>query len=216
MYRSSDGKITADSVSSIGDAVFPAADISMFNLPVDGNIAKCFFENLYNSPSQNHILLLFNRQSRKEKLTATKNISNISGFEFLDVVHLWYEKPSTSSNIGLLPVAEEAYLLYKGDIPNVKNTSWFSDGNPNATNMWGLSPAEHENRSATYHKKFAWEIALLLYTMKEPLAHNRIIYGLEDDYEHVLKFAKTYNINVHFVANSDNVAKQIISRYEVL
>lgn len=216
MHRSKDGKITADAVASVGDAVFPAADISLFNLPAESSVSKSFFENLYNSPSQNHILLIFNRQSRKDKLLATKNISNTCGFEFLDVVHLWYEKPSTSSNIGLLPIAEEAYLLYKGDVPNVKNTAWFSDGNPNATNLWGLTPAEYENRSSTYHKKFAWEVALLLYTMKEPLVHNRIIYGLDDDYEHVLKFAKTYNISVHFVVNSDNVAKQIISRYEVV
>lgn len=217
MYRSRDGKITVDVVKTSGDAVFPAADFSILNIPVNPGDAKSMFFNLFNSPAQRHMTLILDRHPRKSKLEAIGNLKEATqhGFSYLDTVHLWYERANTSSNIGLLPVAEGGHIFYKGDIPNVKNTSWFSPDNPNATNHWGLSPAEYEGRAATYHKKFAWEIGLLLYTMSEPVEHKRMIYGLDDDHEHVLKFAKVYGIQVHFLATSDAVAKQILSRYEV-
>lgn len=215
--RSQDGQITVDVVGHIGDAVFPAADFSIVNAPLVADKPKELATNIYNSPVQRHICLVMNRHSRKDKTYGLAGVSMMDegGLTYLDTVHLWYEKPSTSSNIGLLPIAEEGYLFYKGDAPNVKNTSWFAEGLPNASNMWGLTPSEGEGRAATHCKHFAWEVGLLLYTMASPVQMKRFVYALDEDHEHVLKFAKHYSVQVHFIVTSDSVARNILSRYEV-
>lgn len=216
MFRSQDGKITAAVVKSLGETAFPTADFSILNVPLDQAAAASMFTNLANMPCPRHTALVFARYPRGSKIEAIKNLSQHDPLNFLDMVHLWYEKPSTSSNVGFLPVAEDGYLFYKGDAPNVKNTAWFADKKPNATNFWGVSPAEYEGRAATHFRRFSWEIALLLYTMCEPIQSKRMIYGLDEDHEHVLKFSKTYGVQVHFLVSSEELAKNIISKYEIV
>lgn len=213
MFRTKDGKIEIQAIKSLGDAVFPAADFTLANLPLDHNEAASFATNLYNSPSQRHVLMLFARHSRDEKPTALANLKlvNQAGWKLLETVCVWYEKPSTSSNIGFLPVAEEAYIFYKGATPNVKNTEWFSpDGGANATNLWDLTPNEFEGKSFTYYRHFAWEIPLLLATLVDPAETCRFIYALDGDYDHVFKFCREHKQQVSVLLQSEEQAKKLI------
>ena len=214
MYRSKDGKVSVDVVQTLNEAVLPAADFSMINVPVNTVEALGAFEQLFNTPTHKHVCLAFVRHTRQVKLQALANIIK-SPFLYLDTVHIWYEKPSSSSNIGFLPIAEDAYVLYKGEAPTPKNTVWFGDGQPNATNMWGVAPAEREGRAHTHYKHFAWEIGLLLYSICQPVQVRKFIYALDEDHPHVLKFCREYNLDVHIITKSDEEAKKIISRADI-
>jgi len=220
--RTQDGVIQIET-TKLGDSIFPAADFTMANIPIEQGEAEDFLKNLYNIPVERHILLLFCRHSREDKTKALANIhagmsavkaagiaAKTPGAEwnFLDSVSVWYEKPSTSSNIGLLPVSEEAFIFYKGAVPNIKNTSWFGSGSPNATTTWGVSPAEYEKRAHTYYRKFSWEVALLMATMSDPAQTGRFIYALDGDYEHVFKFCREYGQQtVVYIGPDESAAK---------
>lgn len=215
MYRSKDGKITVEVVTKMDNlGALPAAAFSLVNIPVLPMESKTLFERLYNTPSKNHIVLAFARHSRATKLESLGNLGSIP-FKFLDQIHIWYEKPSSSSNIGLLPVAEDAYIFYKDDAPKVKNTNWYSVDHPNASNMWGVTPYSGEGRAHTHYRYFSWEVALLLWTMANPIETRKLIYGLEDDHYHVLKFCREYDFSAHILTKASEEAQKIIARADL-
>lgn len=216
MIASKDGLIRIDQAASLASVVFPPASWSVVNLPIEADDAERMFKNLYNSPTSRHICLVLCRHRRKERLAATANISKAIQWSYLDTVSIWYEKPSTCSNNGLLPVAEPGFLMYKGDTPDAKRTEWFGDGLANATNLWNLATQADEG-AHSYYQKFSWEMNMLLMGLAGPLEHGRFIYGMplvESDRRLIFGFCRHFDIGVQLYAKTHYEAEEIIREYE--
>jgi hypothetical protein len=220
MLTSKDGLIRVDQVASLASIVFPPSAWSVMNLPTDPADAQAMYKNLFNTPTARHVSLALCRHRRKERLAATANVvlSQDAGWSYLDTVSLWYEKPSTCSNNGLLPVAEPGFLLYKGDTPDAKRTSWFGEKNAaNATNLWNLATQEEEDATWSYYQKFSWEMNMLLMSLATPLEHTRFIYGMplaESDWTSVFKFCKHFLVGVQLYVKAHDEAEAILAAYE--
>jgi hypothetical protein len=199
--------------------VFPPASWSVINLPVDQVEARDMFKNLFNTPTARHVSLALCRHRRKERLGATANVafSQTMGWHYLDTVSIWYEKPSTCSNNGLLPVAEPGFLLYKGDTPDAKRTSWFGQDIANATNLWNLAPQEDEDGAYSYYQRFSWELNMLLMSLATPLEHTRFIYAAplaESDWTGLFKFCKHFMVGVQLYVKTHAEAEAVVAAYE--
>lgn len=218
MIRSHDDLIRIEVIESIGNIPPVTADFSIINLPVNPESAKNELSCIYNSPTTRHIVLMLNRQKRKNKIDSMQNliIAEKVGFEYFDSVSIWYERPSSCSNNGFLPVCETGHLFYKGAAPDARATAWFGDDTANATNLWNVSPQEHEKSQATYYQKFCWEVPLLLLSMAKPLEHKRFIYDAEltdSELDSLFSFVKYFNIGVQLYSTSESMALHIIRRY---
>jgi hypothetical protein len=218
MIRTHDDLIRIEVVKNIGNITPVVADFSIIDLPANAEEARSLLSSIYNNPSLRHISLILNRNKKKDKIDSLTNltIAHKVGFEYLDTVSIWYEKPSTCSNNGFLPVAETGYIFYKGVMPDVKTTAWFSEDKSNATNLWNVSPQPKEPKQVTYYQKFSWEIPLLLLSMSEPLEHRRFIYISdlsEAEHESLFMFCKTHNIGVQLYSTSDSAALHLIRSY---
>jgi hypothetical protein len=196
-----------------------AADFSIVNLPCHNPDATEMLHTLINTSASKHVMLLLTRHRRQDRMKALSAVpfAESAGFEYLDTATIWYEKPSSCSNHGFLPVAEVGYIFYKGgSAPDVKQTEWFGDGTSNATNLWGVSPQENEQRPATYHQRFCWEVPLLLMSLAKPLEYRRFIYAAElsdVEIEPLFRFCKKFNMGVLIWAPTDQVADQWIRTY---
>jgi len=218
MIRSHDDLIRVEVIANANIAGPVAADFSIINLPLDAALAKESLNNIFNSPTMRHITLILNRHRRKDKVLAMTTLKTAIdvGFEYLDTVSIWYDKPSSCSNNGFLPVCEVGYLFYKGAAPDVGTTAWFGDGTSNATNMWAVTPQELEKRTATYYQKFAWEIPLLLLSMAQPLEHRRFIYNAElteQETDSLFRFCKNFNMAVQLYTTTEANGLSIIRSY---
>lgn len=216
MYKSKDGLLRVDQAVSLSSVVFPPASWSIINLPVDAAEAQQLFRNLYNSPTSRHVSLVLSRHRRKDRLAATANIGQAKTWSYLDTVSIWYEKPSTCSNNGLLPIAEPGFLLYKGDAPDAKRTEWFSKDMANATNLWNLATQEGEG-DVSYYQKFSWEMNMLLMSLAQPLEHGRFIYGMpisESEQAPLFDFCKHFGIGVQLYAKTLIEAETLVKDYE--
>lgn len=218
MIRSHDDLIRVEVVEDISNAAPIASDFSIVNLPLNAQKATMTMANLFNAPTERHLTMIVNRHRRKDRLAATVNLGTVvaQGFEFLDTVSIWYEKPSSCSNNGFLPVCEVGHLFYKGAMPDVKTTEWFGDQTSNATNIWAVTPHEDEGKTATYYQKFCWELPLLLLSMAKPLEHRRFLYGAEiteAELETLFKFCVQFNIGVQLIVDSDKMGLYIVRRY---
>lgn len=216
MITSKDGLIRVDQAASLASIVFPPAAWSVINLPVEADDAERMFRNLYNSPTSRHICLALCRHRRKERLLATSNISRAPQWSYLDTVSIWYEKPSTCSNNGLLPISEPGFLMYKGDTPDANRTEWFGDGLANATNLWNLATQDGEG-SSSYYQRFSWEMNMLLMSLAGPLEHARFIYGMPlagSDNRLVFGFCKHFDVGVQLYAKTHYEAEEIVREYE--
>jgi hypothetical protein len=218
MIRSHDDLIRIE-VANIATAPIPPTDFSILSIPDSEQSAKSLMRHLFDSPTSRHTTLLLNRKPRQKRLQTLKLLPEIAsiGFEYLDSVTIWYEKPTSCSNHGFLPVAEHAHLFYKGLIPDVKTTKWFGDETANATNLWGVTSQPKENRPVTYFQRFCWEIPLLLLSLTKPLEHNRFMYGVEiaeQDLASLFGFVRHFNIGVCLFAPTDQAALHIVREYE--
>jgi len=218
MIRSHDDLIRIEVIKSIGNIPPVAADFSIINLPVSAECARNELMSIYNSPTARHISLLLNRHKKKDKVDAMLNvtIAQSIGFEFFDTVSIWYERPSSCSNNGFLPVCEIGNVFHKGPAPDAKSTEWFGDETSNATNLWNVSPQKEEKSQATYYQKFCWEVPLLLLSMSKPLEHKRFIYDAEltdGELESLFSFVRYFNIGVQLHETSEAMALHIIRRY---
>lgn len=222
---SRDDAVRVDVAKNLSQVVFPASCYSIVNIPVNSEEARELFRNLYNNPSQRHVALVFCRHSKRYTLDAMANLAVVEDdtpWNYLDTVHVWYEKPSSSSNSAFLPLTEEGYLFYKGSVPNISNTKWFSGGGekdpPNATNLWNVSPQAGEKLPFSYYRKFCWEIPLLLASMSVPLEIRRFIYAVEWDsnpnYESLFKFCYEHKMQVQLYAPDLEQAQRAVNRYE--
>jgi hypothetical protein len=218
MIRSHDDVIRVSVVESIGDATPVAADFSIINLPIDAEQAKRALSNLYNAPTARHVALLLNRHRRKDRLAVNGHIAKAESFglSYLDTVSIWYERPSSCSNNGFLPMCEVGQLVYKGATPDVKSTEWFGDDTSNATNLWGVTTQDEEGKQLTYHQKFCWEVPLLLLSLSKPLEYRRFVYAAdltEQELPLLFKFCRHFNIGVDLYVNSDKLATHIVRSY---
>ena len=198
--------IQVDLVKNIANAVFQPADWSIIGLPVDNKSAKGLMSNLYNSPTARHTSLILFRHKRKERLKAMSNLydSIDNGWSFLDTISICYEKPSSCSNNGFLPLSEFGVLVYKGLSPDISKTKWFNDNMSNATNVWDVSARDYEGQHSRYHK-FSSELNLLMYSMCGELEHRRFIYGLEvnqDEIRNIYLFCREYGLTVQLYAST--------------
>lgn len=218
MFKTRDGSVRIDIAEDLSEVSFPASDFSIINIPTDHEEAEDLFKNLYNSPAFRHISLVLCRHKRSDRMRAMSNFDRIGKFSYLDSVHIWYERASSSSNNGFLPVSEQGVLLYKGSTPDVRKTEWFSqDGqHSNATTLWNVAPSEGEGISSTYFQKFCWEVLLLLMSMSAPLEHNRFIYGFpaNGDAISLFKFCKKFNINVQLYVKTAKEASDLLEKYK--
>jgi hypothetical protein len=218
MFKTRDGLVRIDIAEDLSEVTFPTSDFSIVNMPSDHEEAEDLFDNLYNSPTNRHLSLVFCRHKRSDKLSALSNFSKIKNFEYLDSVHVWYEKASSSSNNGLLPVSEQAVIVFKGSTPDVKNTAWFGeqDGQSNATTLWNVSSQDGEPQKNTYYQKFCWETAMLLMSMSYPLESKRFIYGypLDSDALSLFSFVKKYKIEVQLYVKTTKEANDLLEKYK--
>lgn len=206
--QTQDGLIEVIKVGSISSAVFSPADWSLVNLPVTSAQATAMSRNMYNTAVSNHLTLLTCRHSRKHRPQAVSNVSVFSeNWKYLDNITVLYEKPSSGSNNGLLPISEHAYLFYKGDIPNTKSTSWFQNDalHVNATNHWdvGLQPGEEDG---AYYQKFSWELNLLMKSMCGHLEHRTFIHAVDTHAEElagIYRFCSQYYLKCKLYITDD-------------
>ena len=173
------------------------------------------FSQLFNTPTDRHVCLVVNRHKKDERVDALANLRCVGGFKYFDSVHIWYEKASGASNTSFMPLCESGYLFYKGEMPDVKRTAWFSDDQTNATNLWAVSPNDGEIRPHTYYQKFNFETALLLHSLTLPSATRRFIYGLDGHDENLFAFCRKHNVGVFLFANSSKKAKEILDDYHL-
>lgn len=213
MIKSKDSLIQIQVANNSGSFVFQPCDWAVVNLPLERQEAEKMFANLYNTPVSNQAVLVLCRHRRKSRLEALRNIDAAKDFHYLETISLTYEKPSSCSNNGFLPLAEIGMLFYKGDIPDTKKTAWFSgDRHTNATNLWDITPQPTEGASS-YYQKFNWDTNLILKSMMGTLSMRRFYYGLPvtaDEVRSIHAFCKEYMLVCNLFVNSVQEAQELV------
>ena len=213
MYSSKDGLIYIEIAKDLSQVVFPPADFSVIEVPEDTKKAADIFHHLFDTPTRRHLLLLLFRGRRLNQLKSISNVTT-SPFELLDFIHMKYDKASSSSNQGFLPIVELGIVMFKGLRPNLANTKWFSENNSNATNFWDLSAQPGELSQYTHYQRVCWEVLLLMYSLASPREYQRMIYGLKSQYDSVIALCKLYGIAVQLYVNDAREAEKILVKYQ--
>jgi len=219
MLKSNDGLVEILIGPDLGNVIFPPLAWSVINVPSRGVEANHMFDNLYNSPTSHHICLTVHQQRKKDKIKSLVNLqlAEERGWKFLDTVSVLYQKPSSSSNNGFLPIAETANLFFKGDTPDTATTGWFNDEVGNATNFWDVDAVDgvDSKDDKTYYQKFSSQLNLILMSMCRPLEYRKFAYLCDVD-KHELRrihnFCKSFNITVCLFTDSDIDAKAMIEQ----
>lgn len=223
MLTSRDGSLTV----LIGDpwsVNYYPADWSVHVIPPELDQAMALSRHLYNTPTTKHVTLLFPRSRRDDRVLCLANVKGFcENWIFLETVSIIYEKPSSCSNAGLLPISETGFLLYKGKELNIRATQWFSDNKTNATNCWDLGVNNLEKELAgvkySYYQKFSWEMNLLLYSMCKPLAARSFIWSIkltDQEIGSIKVFCKTMNVKSQVVVKNLESAEKLLSVYNEL
>ena len=222
MYKTEDNIIDITVAKNPGDMVYQPADWSIFNIPANEQEVLNLAARLDDMPTSRHVCLLLCRHQRRYRLSALANISLMRPkFTFLDLINITYDKPSTCSNNGFLPISEPGCLLFNGTAPDAKCTSWFSNAYQNATNHWNVHSQLIENDlfKNTYCHKFSWELQLLMYSLVGVKEYNRFIYGLpltDIEIRSLHSFCKKYNLSVEILTQSDAQAEKLITACGVI
>ena len=214
MLNTKDSLMHISVAADLSQIAFPEADFSIVNIPTGKKAAVEMFSHLYNTPASKHISLVLTRYKKDLRLEAMSRLSKIEDFRYFDTVHIWYEKASGASNTAFIPLCESGHLFYKGDLPDVKKTSWFSEEQSNATNHWAVTSSEGEKKNHTYYQKFNFETALLLFGMSKPSSTRKFIYGLEANDDNLFAFIYKYKIGCYCYAETDREAGNILQAYE--
>jgi hypothetical protein len=217
MPSTKDKKIHVEVIQGYRIACHPF-DWAIANVPVVQEWSKDLFASMYNSPSTRSRILCTTRHRRKDRPGSLGNLGSISdaGWEYLDTVCVWYEKPSSCSNNGLLPVAEAAHIFFKGAPPDAKKTSWFSEEYANATTLWNLS-AQKEEGAHTNFQKFSWEMNLLMMSLSAPLEHGKFSYFAPITEQEIIsahKFCKLYGLEARVYVSTEEQAINLITACE--
>lgn len=220
MLRSIDGMLTVEASRTKTDLIIPASDVSVVNVPENSAESDKLFKSIYNVSTDRHICLVLIRHSKGDYLKALSNVTKIKNLDYMDEVHITYQKSSKRSG-SFTHLGESGFLFYKGSQPIVENTSWFrNDANGlNASNHWDLgiySISEDkikEKGDRTIFPKFSWELGLLLMTLATPLQHKRVVWTLSWD-ENLLNFITEWGLRLHLITNSDVDAYDALTAYE--
>lgn len=214
MIRTRDKLVTIEGVESVGDIIFHPSDWSVVNIPSNVPDTRDAFTRLFNTPGSSHLSLVVFRQRKRFRLDALTAVSAIpDGWNYLDTISITYQKPSSCSNNGLLPISEVGVLVYKGSAPEVKKTNWFSSDYDNATNLWDLGSQEEEGTKVTYFQKFSWEMNLLMKSLCGNLEHRAFTYTpfvTEAEVKSIYQFCKTYQIKAYLYAKTTKEAEKLI------
>lgn len=217
MTTSKDNKINILH-GSINDVVYSPSDFSVVDVPSEKEHAEMLAKRLYNTTATKHVSLLLTRGRRDERLDCISNVGCFKNWSFLDSVNILYEKASSCSNSGLLPLSEPGYVVYKGSIPNIKATSWFQDDKkPNSTNFWDLSVSSEESSVNTYYKKCSWELLLLMYSLAMTSIYRSFIYALPVDCDEIIsigKFCHFMNLTVQIPIKDNKKAASLLEYYD--
>jgi len=220
MLRSSDGLLTIEAVKTKSDLIIPASDVSVVNIPIVASESEKLFSAIYNVPTDRHVCLVLVRHSKGDYLKALGNVSKIKHLDYMDEVHITYQKSSKRAG-SFTHLGESGFLFYKGSQPIVENTNWFrNDSNGlNASNHWDLgiyAPTDDkikEKGNQTVYPKFAWELGLLLMTLASPIQHKRVVWTLPWD-DNLLNFVSEWGLRLHLVTSSDVDAYDALTAYE--
>ena len=216
MIKSDDGMIEVLVGKTTGSVIFPPASWSVVNVPASESEAASLFNNLYNMPTHKHSMLALCRDRRKNRVQATKNLPS-ELWTYLETVAIFYEKPSTCSNNGLLPLSEPGWVFFKGPSPDTKKTSWFAEDYENATNLWNVAIQDGEPYQSAYFQKFNWETQLLMMSMSEPIETTRFIYMIpldKNEQKSLFAFCKRYSLKVCLYAADEQEAAEVIQNYK--
>lgn len=224
ILKTKDDRITITQAANPSSLVFDPADWSVVNIPVDHEEATMLSRHLYNMPTSSHLSMLLTRHRRRDRLKALSNVSawgsgNDLNWTFFDSVNITYEKPSSCSNNGLLPISESGLLVYKGAAPDASNTKWFNDTLANATNFWDVTVQKSEGSlyKNTYHQKFSWEVNLILKSLVTGNENRSFIYGLPvlpTEMISLWTFCTVHNLKVQLIAKNPNEARLMMSYLE--
>lgn len=220
MLRSNDGLLTVEAIKTKGELIIPASDVSVVNAPIVSSESEKLFKAIYNVPTDRHVCLVLVRHSKSDYLKALGNVSKIKHLDYMDEVHITYQKSSKRAG-SFTHLGESGFLFYKGSQPIVENTNWFrNDSNGlNASNHWDLGIYSvtddklKEKGEKTIYPKFAWELGLLLMTLATPIQHKRIVWTLPWD-ENLLNFVIEWGLRLHLVTASDVDAYDALTAYE--
>ena len=219
MFHSKDGLFNIDIVKNISDQVLPAADFSVFNIPLDKVEAKLLFNNIKKVPTAKHLTLMMCRHKKADQLQGFNNISTFGPIlSFSDTIHISYDTTLHRGH-GFSALAETAFLFYKEAPPNYENTGWYRDSFSNASNFWDTSPyksdADRKDKSeSTVFSKFAWDVGLLMLTSCQPLEHKSFIWALDPNDVNMFHFCKTFSVKVYTYVESVDNAEKILKLYE--
>lgn len=220
MLRSNDGMLTIEAIKTKSDLIIPASDVSVVNVPLISSESDKLFNAIYNVPTDRHLCLVLARHSKSDYLKALNNITKIKVLDYMDEVHITYQKSSKRAG-SFTHLGESGFLFFKGGQPTVENTNWFrNDSNGlNASNHWDLDIYSHtdeknkEKGNKTIYPKFAWELGLLLMTLATPIQHKRIVWTVPWD-ENLLHFVSNWGLKLHLVTATDVDAYDALTVYE--
>ena len=222
MYAKLDNYFKVFVANKHSDVLFYPSDFSIVNNTHIKEDAIYLSKNLFNTPSDRHVLLLLTRSRRKNRIDAISNIQYFRQWNFLDSVNIIYEKASSCSNNGFLPLSESGNILYKGVKPDVSTTAWFNDDKKNASNLWDLGIHENEVNftTACYHNKVSWELLLLMYSLSNPLIYRDFIYSgfklLANEAKSIIHFCKHMHVSCQIVFSTEEEADKFINIYKEL
>lgn len=216
MFKSKDGVLEIFEGNTPSDVLYPPAGWSIVNSSPSEAEANTLFSNLYQTATSRHVMLVLGRQRRKERIQAVKNLP-VTDWSYLETVSIFYERPSTCSNNGFLPISEPGWVFYKGATPDAKKTGWFSAGDyNNATNLWNVAPQVKEEVKHIYYQKFSWELQLILMSLAEPLEHKKFIYTLPlDKLEQIslFQFCHNFGLTACLYSCGPDETKELLTNY---
>lgn len=218
MYQSNDEKLSVEVISDVRYAIFPAADVAILPLPNNALETSVCTSMLYQSPADRQILLLLPRSKRQNKLQCFAQAGSVcSGWKFMDSISLVYNCSGSRKGNCLVPLCETGFLFSKGSQPpNLQNTSWFRDGSANASNLWDLGITHGESNPHTYVEKFSGELCHILMSLAKPLQYGKIIYGMGDWDNSMMRWIQANDILMHCYVHSNEDAQKMITCYNSL
>lgn len=168
-------------------------------------------------PVERHVMMMVTRHRRKDRVEAISNLAIVQGttFDYYDSVTIEYQRPASSSNSGLLPLSEPAYLFYRGEAPDAGRTKWFRDGSNNATTVWDVAAQPGEGEP-TQHQRFCWELHQLMMSLTTPRTHNRfnLVCPIgQKEYDRLFQFCRVHSIGVNICTDDEDQASEIIEQY---
>lgn len=219
ILQSRDKRITIEvNTKSLLESVFPQADFSFTNLPLDEKTTSRLFKKLYSAQKNNHCCLIYVHHPRKTRIQAMSNAIHIekAGFKFHDFIHLTYDNPYKSIQKNLTPLGELGLLFTKSYDVNKNESRWFreEEGTGDCSNVWDLSVAKGEitNKKATCSRHFCLELGYIMASLSSPLICRKFLVIGAPEKAHT-EFALKRNLDMYGITSDLALAKRVIRYY---